>query len=104
MRCSFCNKTQDEVRKLIAGPKVYICEECVDRCIDVTVESEARAILVWRGDEQRVPAEARRPEIDIVKSFGACLDRLTAVPQRHRENASFMARVKRMLGLSEADA
>ena len=42
LRCSFCNKTQDEVRKLIAGPKVQICEECVDRCIDVLAEELAR--------------------------------------------------------------
>ena len=38
MRCSFCSKTQNEVRKLIAGPKVYICEECVDLCIDILKE------------------------------------------------------------------
>jgi ATP-dependent Clp protease ATP-binding subunit ClpX len=30
LRCSFCGKSQDKVRKLIAGPKVHICEECVD--------------------------------------------------------------------------
>jgi len=38
LRCSFCNKSQDEVRKLIAGPKVHICEECVDLCIDILKE------------------------------------------------------------------
>ena len=33
VRCSFCNKTQDQVRKMIAGPTgVYICDECVDLC------------------------------------------------------------------------
>ena len=35
LRCSFCNKTQDEVRKLIAGPNVYICNECVDVCSEI---------------------------------------------------------------------
>ena len=38
MRCSFCGKSQDKVRKLIAGPKVHICEECVDLCIDILKE------------------------------------------------------------------
>ena len=33
--CSFCGKSQDEVRKLIAGPTVYICDECVDICHQV---------------------------------------------------------------------
>ncbi len=39
VRCSFCNKTQDQVRKLIAGPVgVYICDECVDICADIIEE------------------------------------------------------------------
>ena len=39
VRCSFCNKTQDQVRKLIAGPAgVYICDECVDICADIIEE------------------------------------------------------------------
>ncbi len=39
VRCSFCNKTQDQVRKLIAGPNgVYICDECVDICADIIEE------------------------------------------------------------------
>lgn len=39
VRCSFCNKTQDQVRKLIAGPAgIYICDECVDICADILDE------------------------------------------------------------------
>ena len=39
VRCSFCNKTQDQVRKMIAGPTgVYICDECVDLCADIIEE------------------------------------------------------------------
>ncbi|MCM1125722.1 MAG: ATP-dependent Clp protease ATP-binding subunit ClpX [Lachnospiraceae bacterium] len=39
IRCSFCNKTQDQVRKLIAGPAgVYICDECVEICADIVEE------------------------------------------------------------------
>ncbi|MBO5473970.1 MAG: ATP-dependent Clp protease ATP-binding subunit ClpX [Lachnospiraceae bacterium] len=39
VRCSFCNKTQEQVRKLIAGPSgVYICDECVDICADIIEE------------------------------------------------------------------
>ena len=37
-RCSFCGKTQDEVRKLIAGPTVHICNECIDLCNDIVEE------------------------------------------------------------------
>ena len=35
IRCSFCGKTQDQVRKIIAGPNVYICDECVDLCWEI---------------------------------------------------------------------
>ncbi len=38
LRCSFCGKTQDEVQKLIAGPGVYICDECVELCSDMLYE------------------------------------------------------------------
>lgn len=37
-RCSFCNKTQEQVRKLIAGPNAYICDECVDICAEIIEE------------------------------------------------------------------
>ena len=36
--CSFCGKTQDEVKKLIAGPTVYICNECIDLCNEIVNE------------------------------------------------------------------
>ncbi len=38
LSCSFCGKSQDEVRKLIAGPTVYICDECVELCNDIIAE------------------------------------------------------------------
>tara|TARA_Y100000994_G_scaffold125943_1_gene103376 strand:+ start:1203 stop:2450 length:1248 start_codon:yes stop_codon:yes gene_type:complete len=42
LSCTFCGKGQDEVRKLIAGPSVYICNECVDLCNDI-IEEEVKA-------------------------------------------------------------
>jgi len=38
LRCSFCGKSQEEVRKLIAGPNVYICDECIELCNDIMAE------------------------------------------------------------------
>jgi ATP-dependent Clp protease ATP-binding subunit ClpX len=35
LRCSFCGKTQNEVRKLVAGPSVYICDECLGICVEI---------------------------------------------------------------------
>lgn len=39
LRCSFCNKSQRDVKKLIAGPRVYICDECVGICVDIAAEN-----------------------------------------------------------------
>ncbi len=39
--CSFCGKSQYEVKKLIAGPAVFICNECVELCIDVIKEEKS---------------------------------------------------------------
>jgi ClpX C4-type zinc finger len=40
LRCSFCQKTADRVRKLIAGPSVFICDECVDVCNQIIADDE----------------------------------------------------------------
>jgi ATP-dependent Clp protease ATP-binding subunit ClpX len=43
LNCSFCNKSQREVKKLIAGPGVYICDECIELCNDIIFEDKAKA-------------------------------------------------------------
>ena len=66
--CSFCGKSQHEVRKLIAGPTVFICDECVELCMeiipvarldDVTAKALVRAPvpIVWEEDT-KVPVKA----------------------------------------------
>ena len=58
IRCSFCNKAQNQVRKLIAGPAgVYICDECIDICADI-LEEEL---------EDDALEEAARPDINLLK-------------------------------------
>ena len=41
LHCSFCGKSQDEVKKLIAGPMVYICNECIELCNEI-IQDEAK--------------------------------------------------------------
>ena len=38
LKCSFCNKPEDRVRKLIAGPAAYICDECIEVCYEIIQE------------------------------------------------------------------
>ena len=45
LTCSFCGKNQREVKKLIAGPSVYICDECIDLCNDIIREEGQKAAL-----------------------------------------------------------
>ena len=47
--CSFCGKSQHEVRKLIAGPSVFICDECIELCNDI-IREETKSALVSRKD------------------------------------------------------
>ena len=54
--CSFCGKSQHEVRKLIAGPTVFICDECVELCMDI-IREENKSSLVKSGDGVPSPQE-----------------------------------------------
>lgn len=59
LRCSFCNKTQDQVRKLIAGPGVYICDECIEICSEI-IEEEFEGETVINSDINLLkPAEIK---------------------------------------------
>ena len=42
LTCSFCGKHQRQVKKLIAGPDVYICNECIDRCVEIIAKERPR--------------------------------------------------------------
>lgn len=54
--CSFCGKSQHEVRKLIAGPTVFICDECVELCTDI-IREESRSSLIRGGEGVPTPKE-----------------------------------------------
>ena len=53
VKCSFCGKSQKQVKKLIAGPGVYICDECIDLCNDIIAEELTETTeLQLRGPAQ----------------------------------------------------
>lgn len=62
LTCSFCGKSQDEVKKLIAGPAVYICDECIELCKDIIVE-EAKLEEVSEGETSALPRPVEIKEI-----------------------------------------
>jgi len=57
--CSFCGKNQDEVRKLIAGPSVYICDECIELCNDIIAEENEREAISRRKSTIPKPCDIR---------------------------------------------
>jgi ATP-dependent Clp protease ATP-binding subunit ClpX len=63
--CSFCGKSQHEVRKLIAGPTVFICDECVELCMDI-IREETKSALVKSKDGVPTPKEIRKVLDDYV--------------------------------------
>ncbi len=63
--CSFCGKSQHEVRKLIAGPTVFICDECVELCMDI-IREEHKIAFVKSKDGVPTPREIREVLDDYV--------------------------------------
>ncbi len=62
LHCSFCGKSQHEVRKLIAGPAVFICDECVDLCTDI-IREEIQQDKLGKGDRTALPTPKQIREI-----------------------------------------
>ena len=71
LKCSFCGKSQDQVKKLIAGPGVYICDECVDLCNEILDEElfDSSSQVQGQGKDQSVPLISEIPKPHEIKSY-----------------------------------
>lgn len=70
-----------------------------ENCLDVAIDSAARAILVWRGQADKIPGSARQLGIGSVGSISECLDILELLDQPGSEESGMIERLKRLLGL-----
>ncbi|MGZ3706687.1 MAG: ClpX C4-type zinc finger protein, partial [Bdellovibrionota bacterium] len=61
--CSFCGKSQREVKKLIAGPSVYICDECIDLCNDIIHEDSSKDAAAGPGKKPNLDSLPKPEEI-----------------------------------------
>jgi hypothetical protein len=75
-----------------------------ENCLDIAIDSSARAILVWRGDEDKVPASARQLGIGSVSSIHECLNILEEIDRPDASQPSMIDRLKRLLGLKPTAA
>jgi hypothetical protein len=76
-----------------------IVDDRPENCLDVAIDSSARAILVWRGDAANVPASARQLGIGSVGSMRECLDILESLDRPDTAQLGMVERLKRLLGL-----
>ena len=78
-----------------------VVDDLPENCLDVVVDSKARAILVWRGEASQPPAAAQRLGIGVVKSVADCLEILAQIESSTPGDPGVMSRVMRLLGLKE---
>jgi len=78
-----------------------VVDDRPENCLDVAVDSQAKAILVWREDPKTLPAAAQRLGIGIVASVGECLDVLVDADGPAPDGASLLSRFKRLLGVKQ---
>jgi hypothetical protein len=78
-----------------------VIDDRPDNCLDVVVDSKARAILVWRADRIHLPAATRRLGIGVVDTVSQCLDILTELDHAADQRPTVVDRVMRLLGIQE---
>jgi ATP-dependent Clp protease ATP-binding subunit ClpX len=92
LRCSFCGKTQNEVKKLIAGPSVYICNECIDICNEIINEDERNEAASGSRTTVPKPAEIKAFLDEYVIGQEETKKRLAVAVYQHYKRIEFSKR------------
>ena len=95
LRCSFCNKDQNDVRKLIAGPTVFICDECVDVCNDIIADDSRVANKSPLGKNLPIPAEIDKFLGDYVIGQEATKKKLAVAVYNHYKRLEIQKQSKK---------
>ena len=100
--CSFCGKSQHEVRKLIAGPTVFICDECVELCMDI-IKEENKSSLVKHQDGVPSPKEICNVLDDYVIGQRFAKEILSVAVHNHYKRLSHETKNNKDIELSKSN-
>ena len=100
--CSFCGKSQHEVRKLIAGPTVFLCEECVERGMDI-IKEENKSSLVKHQDGVPSPKEICNVLDDYVSGQKFAKEILSVAVHNHYKRLNHETKNNKDIELSKSN-
>ncbi len=95
LRCSFCGKSQNEVKKLIAGPGVYICDECIELCNDIIAEEREREEVTKSTLKVPRPIDIKTHLDDYVIGQDKAKKALSVAVHNHYKRINAMANAKK---------
>jgi hypothetical protein len=100
LHCSFCGKSQHDVRALVAGPAVFICDECVALCDDIVEDEKIRSLLKAdeEGGHQGYPTTTEHFRAKSTAELVSCVERQTHAVERHRLELSVIRRMLAVRG------